>query len=195
MQPLINADYLYPCYLVCMTTPMQHLLGDCLKGDRVAQRSFYEHFKGKMFMVCLRYADNREDAEDILQEGFVKVFRDLHQYKNEGSLEGWIRKVVVNVALQFLKRKHRNNLKREEAKLDWWENDPMEEFQQERIDMVLKAMQEMPVGFRTVLNLHILEGYQHKEIADMLEISIGTSKSQLNRAKAFLKSKIEKSLL
>lgn len=146
-------------------------------------------------MVCLRYADTREDAEDILQEGFVKVFRDLHQFKDQGSLEGWIRRVIVNVALQYLKKKHRWKLKNEEAELDWWEETAIDDFKKQRIEMVLKAMQEMPPGFRMVLNLYILEGYRHKEIAEMLEISVGTSKSQLNRAKAFLKNKIEKSLL
>jgi RNA polymerase sigma factor (sigma-70 family) len=177
-----------------MAIQMKQILADCVNGNRTAQRSFYEHFKGKMFMVCRRYADTREDAEDMLQEGFVKVFRDLHQYKGKGSLEGWIRMVIVHVALQYLKKKHQWQLHQEEQELDWWEEERSDEFQTERLEMVLSAMREMPPGFRTVLNLYILEGYRHHEIAEMLEISVGTSKSQLNRAKAFLKSKIEKSL-
>jgi RNA polymerase sigma-70 factor (ECF subfamily) len=178
-----------------MANSIEALLEGCIKGDRLAQRRFYEHFKGKMFMVCLRYADCREDAEDMLQEGFVKIFRDLHQYQGQGSLEGWMRKVVVNVALYYLKKKKRLQLGDVEDS-DWkqiHETEAQMHFQ-ERLDMVLKMMQQLPTGFRTVLNLYILEGYNHREISALLGISEGTSKSQLNRAKSALKEMIANTL-
>lgn len=172
------------------------ILDACRSGDRFAQRRLYEHFKGKMFVVCLRYAYNRHDAEDILQEGFVKVFRDLHQYKGVGSLEGWIRKVILNTALQYIRQQKSllNTVDFDQQAFQIREEDSPEDDHQEMARLLLRLMHEMPPGFRTVLNLYILEGFSHQEIADELQISVGTSKSQLNRAKAFLKGLLEKSL-
>ncbi|MEY3368355.1 MAG: hypothetical protein RI973_1510 [Bacteroidota bacterium] len=172
------------------------ILDACRSGDRFAQRRLYEHFKGKMFVVCLRYAYNRHDAEDILQEGFVKVFRDLHQYKGVGSLEGWIRKVILNTALQYIRQQKSllNTVDFDQQAFQIREDDSPEDDNQEMARLLLRLMHEMPPGFRTVLNLYILEGFSHQEIADELQISVGTSKSQLNRAKAFLKGLLEKSL-
>ena len=172
------------------------ILDACRSGDRFAQRRLYEHFKGKMFVVCLRYANNRQDAEDILQEGFVKVFRDLHQYKGAGSLEGWIRKVMLNTALQYIRQQKSllNTVDFDQQAFQIREDDSPEDDNLEMARLLLRLMHEMPPGFRTVLNLYILEGFSHQEIADELQISVGTSKSQLNRAKAFLKGLLEKSL-
>lgn len=179
-----------------MSENLQKILAECKKGNRLAQRALYEHFKEKMFAVCLRYADNREDAEDFLQEGFVKVFRDLHQFQGLGSFEGWVRRVIVNVALQHLK-KQKNMLPTFE--LDARATMPDEdtsvfEADEDMAVALISLMQKMPAGFRTVLNLYVLEGFSHAEIADMLGISVGTSKSQLNRAKTFLKNLLEKNL-
>ncbi len=179
-----------------MTELQQNILTRCKNGERMAQQQLYEHFKGKMFAVCLRYASSRQDAEDVLQEGFVKVFRDLHQFRGEGSFEGWMRRVIVNVALQHL-RKQRGGLQfaeleNVEYKLSDVEDSVFEE--SEKAAALVKLMQKMPTGFRTVLNLYVLEEYSHQEIADELGISVGTSKSQLNRAKAFLKNLLEKNL-
>lgn len=174
---------------------MTGILEACKRGDRLAQRQLYERLKGKMFVLCLRYADNREDAEDILQEGFVKVFRDLGQFKGEGSLEGWIRKVILNAALQHLKNKKRA-FSFEEFK-DFEDLEETEEetfFSEDLVKTILTLMQKMPTGFRTVLNLYILEGYTHAQIAQEIGISPGTSKSQLNRAKKYLKDMLDKSL-
>lgn len=179
-----------------MTELQQNILARCKNGERMAQQQLYEHFKAKMFAVCLRYANSRPDAEDVLQEGFVKVFRDLHQFRGEGSFEGWMRRVIVNVALQHL-RKQRGGLQfaeleNVEYKLSDVEDSVFEE--SEKAAALVKLMQKMPTGFRTVLNLYVLEEYSHQEIADELGISVGTSKSQLNRAKAFLKNLLEKNL-
>jgi len=179
-----------------MTERLQDILKACRKGDLAAQRKFYEHFKNKMFVVCLRYADNRQDAEDILQEGFIKVFRDLHQYQGAGNLEGWVRKVIVNTALQYLRQQKKliptTDLDGQAYRIG--EEDTVFEAEDEMAKVLLKLMHQMPAGFRTVLNLYVLEGYMHHEIAEKLGISVGTSKSQLNRAKAFLKNLLEKTL-
>lgn len=179
-----------------MTERLQHLLKACQGGERSAQRQFYEHFKSKMFVVCLRYADNRQDAEDMLQEGFIKVFRDLHQYRGEGNLEGWVRRVIVNTALQHLRQQKKllpvTDLEDEAYRLG--EEDPVFEEENEMAKILLRLMHHMPSGFRTVLNLYVLEGYTHPQIAEQLGISVGTSKSQLNRAKTFLKGLLEKTL-
>ena len=168
-----------------------------MRGDRLAQRQLYERFKGKLFSLCLRYADSREDAEDMLQEGFVQIFKDLHQFQMLGSLEGWMRKVVLRVVLQNLRRQKRQVLTQE---LNSWN----EHFSHEETDeatvpenmihLVLHFMQKMPVGFRTVLNLYIMEGYTHEQIAETLGITAGTSKSQLSRAKVYLKNLLDKTL-
>jgi len=166
----------------------------CLRGDRLAQRQFFEYFKGKMFALCLRYASTREDAEDILQEGFVRVFRDLGQYSGKGNFEGWVRKVFVNTALQFLQKQ-----KKEIASTEWGnfeiavEAEPFGDDEPPAKNMI-RLLQQMPPGFRTVFNLYVLEGYSHPEIAEILGISVGTSKSQLLRAKAHFKKLLENSL-
>lgn len=147
--------------------------------------------------MCLRYADNREDAQDMLQEGFIQVFKDLHQYKETGSFEGWARKVVLNVALQFLRRKKRDVAP---GRMEHWDdlNYAGEEesgfFTEDLIQSALHYFHNMPPGFRTVLNLYVIEGFSHEQIAQTLGISVGTSKSQLSRAKAYLKNMLDKSL-
>jgi RNA polymerase sigma-70 factor (ECF subfamily) len=174
------------------------ILDQSISGDRMAQKALYQQYKNKMFVLCLRYANCREDAEDILQEGFVKVFRDLHQYKGVGNLEGWIRKVILNVALQYI-RKQQQLKTQLTSNFEQWENrltlDAEEEqFDKELVKKILHLMQRMPVGFRTVLNLYVMEEYSHQQIADELGISVGTSKSQLNRAKAYLRELVEKTI-
>ncbi len=164
----------------------------------MAQKALYQRHKNKMFVLCLRYANNREDAEDILQEGFVKVFRDLHQYSGTGNFEGWVRKVILNTALQYIRRQKQLKLQLT-PEFEKWENvltvDAEEEpFDKELVKKILHLMQHMPIGFRTVLNLYVMEGYSHQQIADELDISVGTSKSQLNRAKKHLRELVVKTI-
>ena len=168
----------------------------CLRGDRLAQKQFFERFKGKMFALCLRYANSREDAEDVLQEGFVKVFRDLGQYTGTGNLEGWVRKVFVNTALQHLQRQKKNLITLELDGQDFPDDDEPEPClgDEPAAKNMIRILQQLPPGFRAVFNLYILEGYSHPEIADILGISVGTSKSQLLRAKSHFKKLLESSL-
>jgi RNA polymerase sigma factor (sigma-70 family) len=150
-----------------------------------------------MFGMCIRYSRTREDAEDILHDGFIAVFRDFNQFKGEGPIEGWVRRVILNTALQFLRKQTKNIfIHREERELqiadDTAEQGPFEkEF---LITTMLKSMSDMPTGFRTVLNLYVMEGHSHEQIATQLGISIGTSKSQLFRAKEYLRNALAKTL-
>jgi RNA polymerase sigma-70 factor (ECF subfamily) len=149
-----------------------------------------------MFALCLRYANSREDAEDVLQEGFIKVFRDLHQYSGAGNLEGWVRRVFVHTALQHLQQKKKDLLHFDLEGRDVADESPEPFFGDEPpARNMIRILQQLPPGFRTIFNLHILEGYSHPEIADMLGISVGTSKSQLLRAKAHFRKLLEGSLM
>ncbi|MBK9336796.1 MAG: RNA polymerase sigma factor [Lewinellaceae bacterium] len=173
-----------------MTEPNLHA---CLRGDRLAQKQLFECFRGRMFALCLRYANSREDAEDILQEGFVKVFRDLPQYTGAGNFEGWMRRVFVHTALQYLQKQKRIPALTELNGQDFPdETDPFAGDEHPAKNMI-RILQQLPPGFRTVFNLHILEGYSHPEIAEILGISVGTSKSQLLRAKAHFRKLLETS--
>lgn len=172
------------------------IIQSCIRGERLAQKALYQRYKNKMFVLCLRYANCREDAEDILQEGFVKVFRDMHQYSGAGNFEGWIRKVVLRVALQYIRKQRQFQFTSDFERLENTLSTEVETepFDRELVKKVLHLMRKMPVGFRTVLNLYIMEGYSHQQIADELNISVGTSKSQLNRAKKYLRELVEETI-
>ena len=168
----------------------------CLAGDSAAQRRLYDAFKGKMFGVCQRYAGSRQEAEDLLQEGFVQVFRDLHQYRGEGSFEGWVRRVVVRTALQHLRQQKKLQLvPLDERGADQLAS-PVEApaFDEDMARHLVRLLHQLPTGFRTVLNLYVFEGYTHREIGEALGISEGTSKSQYLRAKDYLRRLLEQSL-
>jgi RNA polymerase sigma-70 factor (ECF subfamily) len=148
-----------------------------------------------MFGICLRYAKNRTDAEDILQEGFIKVFRYLKDYRGEGAFEGWIRRIMITTSLNFYKKKNLVNkdVDPETIRLRGLTHpDAVSNMAHEEL---LSLIQELPNGYRTVFNLNTIEGYSHKEISEILQISINTSKSQLSRAKSSLKEKISKLFL
>lgn len=175
---------------------MDQLLKACLKGDRRAQKHLYDRFKDKMFVVCLRYANNRQDAEDLLQEGFIKVFRDLHQYKGKGSLEGWIRRVIVHAAIDYIRSHHKwadlNTVDLSAIQLS--SEEMIDERALETGKTLVALMQKLPPGFRAVLNMYVMEGFTHQEIAARLGISEGTSKSQLSRARQLMKKLFEQKL-
>ncbi|KAA9039174.1 sigma-70 family RNA polymerase sigma factor [Ginsengibacter hankyongi] len=168
------------------------LVTDCIKGIPDAQRQLYEHFAPAMLGVCFRYTKSIADAEDVLQDGFVKVFKHLSSYKFEGELGGWIRKIMVNTALNFLKtnKKYQYDLSFSEMPLHPVSvNDPVIQLQTKELSELIR---QLPTGFQTIFNLHAVEGYTHVEIASMLGISDGTSRSQYARARALLIGWIEK---
>lgn len=170
----------------------RQLVKDCLKGKPQAQRQLYEHFAQTMLGVCYRYTKSMKDAEDVLQEGFVRVFTYLGQYKQEGELGAWIRRIMVNTALNYLKRhrKYREEMVFTEQPLHpVAEENPVISLQaKELADLV----RQLPPGYQSIFNLHAVEGYSHVEIGEMLGISDGTSRSQYARARALLISWLEK---
>lgn len=185
------------------------LLKECLSGNTRAQKLLYERFAPKMYGVCLRYATDQSMAEDFLQEGFIRVFMKLKSFKSEGSLEGWMRRIIVNTALEKLRKKDilKNSLELDniaqqkkgsssvnlvsDSAIVWPDNDSEESYMQHiTADNLYRALNEMPLGFKTVFNLFVVEEYTHKEISSMLDISEGTSKSQYARARAWLIKKL-----
>jgi RNA polymerase sigma-70 factor (ECF subfamily) len=170
---------------------LNNIVKACLKGESRAQAQLYEMYAGRLFALCLRYANNEDEAKDILQEGFIKIFDKLQQYKNKGSLEGWMRKIIVNTALEKIRRENRFVLVEDETMIE------NEQYKYEHVleelgeKELLEMIQELSVQYRMVFNLYAIEGYSHKEISKKLNISEGTSKSNLSRARELLKSKIE----
>ncbi len=170
----------------------QHILDDivkkCVKGDRKSQQKLYEIFYSKMMGVCYRYTNNAEDAKDILQDGFVKVYNNLKKYNFKGSLEGWIRRIMVNTAIDHY-RKHKDVFLVDDDYI--LENSKVEKadtiYSQFGESVIMNAIQSLSPAYKTVFNLSVIEGYQHKEIAEKLNISEGTSKSNLAKAKKNLK--------
>jgi RNA polymerase sigma-70 factor (ECF subfamily) len=170
----------------------EQLIERCINNDVVAQELLYRRYASKMFGVCLRYASNKMEAEDILQEGFIKVFANLKNYRGEGSFEGWIRKTMVNTAINHYRKNLRyfQNIDIESVDIhDTFDKNGLSSLTEEEL---LKLVQELPQGYRMVFNLYVIEGYSHKEIAEQLNISENTSKSQLSRARGVLQAKVKK---
>lgn len=178
------------------------LIDGCLQSERRSQQRVYELFYGKMMAVCMRYTKNTDQAKDILQDGFIKVFRSMDKFNRAGSFEGWIRRIIVNTAIDHFRRsKNSYLLLGEERSIedfgDMDEEDTLaEEDQEEGWDVkpadVINAMQKLTPAYRTVFNLYVFEELTHKEIADLLGINIGTSKSNLAKAKHNLKKLLKK---
>jgi RNA polymerase sigma-70 factor (ECF subfamily) len=169
---------------------MEHLVAGCKQGDRKSQEALYKQLSAKMMGVCMRYAVNRTDAEDILQMGFVKMFQKISDFKNEGSFEGWVRRIMVNTAIEL----YRKNVRLlNTVELDGViEVDDVNALNQLAVKDLMHLVQNLPDGYRMVFNLYAIEGYSHKEIAEQLGISEGGSKSQLSRARIYLQEKIRK---
>ena len=170
--------------------PNEHdLIEGCLLGNPLMQKKLYDQYAPKMFGICLRYAANSEDAKDILQDGFVKVFVNLGKFKGIGSFEGWMRRIFVNTAIEHYRKKNQLYAisENQEENISNHEVSALDALE---ADDIIRLISELPNGYRTVFNLFAVEGYSHKEIATMMNISEGTSKSQYARAKAWLQEKI-----
>ncbi|HQS50737.1 MAG: RNA polymerase subunit sigma-70 [Sphingobacteriales bacterium 17-39-43] len=173
------------------TFTIDSLLDGCKKGDRKAQESLYKALAPKMMGVCMRYAKDTFEAEDILQMGFVKVFQKVSEFRSDGSFEGWIRRIMVNTAIET----YRKNLRSlNVVDIDEVYDQPQSTFDMGKLELndLMKLVQQLSNGYRIVFNMYAIEGYSHKEIAKELGISEGASKSQLSRARAILKDKIIK---
>jgi len=169
-----------------LKTSEAQLIEGCSKGDRMLQRELYQRYSGPMLMVCLRYSKSRADAEDILQEAFIKVFRNIKEFKRKSTLGYWIKRIVINTALNFQRGKlylfpmvEVDDTTSHTAADQAITNCSLEE--------LLKMIQTLPDGCQVIFNLYAIEGYNHREIAEMLEISEGTSKSQYARARTILR--------
>lgn len=164
------------------------LLKGCLNSDATAQRELYNKYSSKMLAVCYRFSQSREDAEDMLQEGFIKVFLQIHTFENRGSFEGWIRRIVVHTCINILKKNKKFN---ESVDII---HATGAQIREESVPAIIQAKQVvecirmLPIGYRTVLNLYAIEGYNHREIANILGIEESTSRSQYTRAKAMLEN-------
>lgn len=169
------------------------LIQGCIAGERKMQEELYNRFSPKMFAVCQRYAGNADDAQDILQDGFVKIFKNLSRFRSEGSFEGWIRRIFVNTAIEHLRR--RKYLKpidtKEENTIPYKEVTVLDSLGEKDI---MNLISQLSPGYRTVFNMYVVEGYTHKEVGDILGISEGTSKSQLARARMILQTMVVKFL-
>lgn len=167
---------------------LKQLIENCKTNDTKAQSELYKLFSGKLFATCLKYSRNYAEAEDNLQDAFLTIFNKIEQYKHKGSFEGWLKRITVNTALQRYRSEkvfdivNENNIEDEQVEID--ENAVS-------IDYLLKIIQELPDRYRLVFNLYVLDGYSHKEIAGLLNINIGTSKSNLARARQILIQTIE----
>jgi RNA polymerase sigma factor (sigma-70 family) len=162
------------------------ILKGCLQNEAAAQRELYNRYSPKMLSVCYRFAHNREDAEDMLQEGFIKIFSQMHTFGNRGAFEGWVRRIIVHTCINILKKNKKFN---ESVDIIHATGAQVRE---ESVPSIVQAKQivecirMLPIGYRTVLNLYAIEGYSHREIGMMLDIEESTSRSQYTRAKAML---------
>lgn len=163
----------------------EDLIKGCIRRDRSAQKRLYDTFSSKMYALCCRYVKDSMEAEDVLVTAFTKILDRIDQFKGDGSFEGWIRRVVVNEALTYLRR---NRSMYVETELEAADRDPDYQHLSDHLEAedLLNMIQELPAGYRMVFNLYAIDGFSHKEIADQLNISENTSKSQLSRARVFL---------
>lgn len=158
--------------------------------DRKTQKAFYQQLAPKMYGVCLRYATDGDDAEDIMQEGFIRVFKHVKDFRGDGSLEGWVRRTMVNTAINFYRKRIKRGINTDLKYVKGRADDKVYVIEKLAAEEIIELVKKLPAGYRTVFNLNVIEGYTHKEIGDMLHISENTSKSQLSRARASLQKMI-----
>jgi RNA polymerase sigma-70 factor (ECF subfamily) len=170
----------------------EKLIMKCRENDPASQRMLYDQYASKMLGVCRRYINDADQAEDVMITGFIKVFKNLAQFKFEGSFEGWVRRIMVNESLSFI-RKNKNMYLEVDIEYAQREPDYSQLDHHLQAEDLLELIDQLPTGYRTVFNLYAIEGYSHKEIADQLKISENTSKSQLSRARALLQRHLLKS--
>ena len=167
------------------------LIKKCRAGERKAQELLYKQFAAKMMGVCLRYAADRMEAEDMLQNGFIRVFQKINDFRDEGSFEGWVRRIMVNSSIEYYRKHHKMMQVVDLDSTDEPSADPLATSNLAANDLLV-LIQQLAPGYRMVFNLYAIEGYSHREIAEIMGISEGASKSQLSRARAILKEQILK---
>lgn len=177
-----------------LLTRMEDIKGiieGCVRGEKRAQDTLYKKYAALLYGICLRYAKNKMEAEDVLQDVFVKVYNNIHTYHNDGSFEGWLRRIAVNTSITQYRKNLKHAFQEDVEEIVRSKNDPLEyedlEFTAEEL---MTCIEKLPSGYKTVFNLYVIEGFMHKEIADMLDIDVNTSKSQLSRAKTYLQREL-----
>jgi RNA polymerase sigma-70 factor (ECF subfamily) len=180
---------------------IEDIIIGCSKNKRIYQEKLFKLFYGKMMVICLRYTNDKDSAQEIVQEGFIKVFEKIATFEFSGSFEGWLRRIIVNTALDYIRKTKRQNWVQEteiNTKEDY--TNPMEEKESEdyfdlKANLALDSIQQLSPAYRTVFNMFVMENYSHKEISSILGISEGTSKSNLAKAKINLKKLIQKKIM
>ena len=177
---------------------LARIVDGCKAQNRSSQQKIYELLYSKMLPVCYRYARSTDEAKDMLQDGFIKVFEKIEQYNVDGSFEGWVRRIIVNTAIDTYRKNKKevfiDDASRIKDDSDWEDMESESEYAGLSINDIVEAMQSLSPGYQTVFNLYVMEGYTHQEIADELEINIGTSKSNLAKAKANMKTMLTEKL-
>lgn len=170
-------------------TDLREIILGCQKGKRSSQDRLYAQYSNMLFGVCLRYTNTREEAEDVMQEGYVKIFKNIGSYSMEGSFEAWMRRIMINTAITGYRKNKKHMYQAditEPANMEYYKTDGnTTDYTQEEL---MNAIEQLPPGYKLVFNMYVIEGYKHKEIAEQLGININTSKSQLSRAKQYLQS-------
>lgn len=164
----------------------QALVKGCIKNDRKFQELLYRKFSREMYSICLAYESDRDEAKDILQDGFIKIFLSIKTFDNQGSLKGWIRRIITNTAIDYWRKSAKGNLLLSLDELSPYDHPFDTSNSAVNISDILNMVNKLPSGAKMIFNLYALEGYSHKEIAEKLKISVGTSKSQVNRARQLL---------
>lgn len=168
---------------------LRFLIGGCVDKNLSCQNKLYELYSDTLYLVCLRYLKNKEDAEDVLQEAFLKIFDKISDYNGSGSFEGWLKRIVINHSLRYLERKSKMTFNDEIEQVKLNTDASYGEYDYK---FLLQLIQQLPIGYRTIFNMYVLDGMSHQEISEELNISEGTSKSQLSRARKILQQALNK---
>ena len=170
---------------------IKDIIEGCVRGEKRSQDLLYRKFASLLYGICLRYAKNKMEAEDVLQEVYVKIYNNISSYHHDGSFEGWLRRIAVNTSITYYRKNLKHAFQEDIDDVVRHKNDPLQfddlEFTQEEL---MNCIGKLPTGYKTVFNLYVIEGFMHKEIADMLNIDVNTSKSQLSRAKSHLQKEL-----
>lgn len=188
MQPFLRCVV----FILIMAKSEQELIHECLAGKRNAFNELYKTYSARLYGICLRFASDQDEAADMLQEAFIRIFEKLYTFQGQGSFEGWIKRITINNSLNYLKKRHLvfESFTGKEELLPA-ENESFSEDTKPSVENMLKLIQNLPAGYRMVFNLYVFENYTHKQIAETLSISENTSKTQLMRARALLQKKLK----
>jgi len=170
----------------------EDIIKGCIRGEKAAQDRLYKLYSSLLYGICLRYAGNRMEAQDVLQEVFLKIYNNIESYNHQGSFEGWLRRIAVNTSITNYRRNLKHAFQKDIDYLTKTNEEPITfedaEFTAEEL---MLCIEKLPLGYKTIFNLYVIEGFMHKEISEMLNIDVNTSKSQLSRAKVYLQRELK----